>query len=78
MTVTVITQGIYKLFLISSLPKITSYGECTRTCGGGVKKSYRDCTDPPPSNGGKYCTGNRVRVRSCATNECPPGTPDFR
>ncbi|VVC45349.1 Peptidase M12B, ADAM-TS,Metallopeptidase, catalytic domain,ADAM-TS Spacer 1,Peptidase M12B, partial [Cinara cedri] len=55
-----------------------SYGECTRTCGGGVKKSFRECTDPPPSNGGKYCTGNRVRVRSCATNECPPGTPDFR
>lgn len=54
------------------------YGECTRTCGGGVKKSYRECTDPPPSNGGKYCTGKRVRVRSCATNACPPGTPDFR
>ncbi|XP_025423198.1 A disintegrin and metalloproteinase with thrombospondin motifs 9-like isoform X2 [Sipha flava] len=54
------------------------YGECTRTCGGGVRRSFRECTEPSPSNGGKYCIGKRVRVRSCATNDCPPGTPDFR
>ncbi|XP_043251540.1 A disintegrin and metalloproteinase with thrombospondin motifs gon-1-like [Colletes gigas] len=54
------------------------YGECSRTCGGGIKKKYRECNDPPPQNGGNYCVGDRVRYRSCATKECPPGTPDFR
>ncbi|XP_050542210.1 A disintegrin and metalloproteinase with thrombospondin motifs 20-like isoform X1 [Daktulosphaira vitifoliae] len=54
------------------------YGECTRTCGGGVKKSYRDCNNPPPSNGGKYCIGKRVQIGSCNTKDCPPDTPDFR
>jgi hypothetical protein len=30
------------------------YGECSRSCGGGVRKSYRECDNPRPSNGGKY------------------------
>ncbi|XP_012144163.2 A disintegrin and metalloproteinase with thrombospondin motifs 9 isoform X1 [Megachile rotundata] len=54
------------------------YGECSRTCGGGVKKKYRECNNPPPQNGGNYCVGERVKYRSCATRECPPGSLDFR
>lgn len=30
------------------------FGECSRTCGGGIRKSYRECDNPRPSNGGKY------------------------
>ena len=47
-------------------------------CGGGVQRSTRDCNNPTPVNGGKYCVGKRVRYRSCNIQECPPGTPDFR
>ncbi|KAK6639908.1 hypothetical protein RUM43_008184 [Polyplax serrata] len=54
------------------------YGECSRTCGGGVKKSYRDCDNPRPQNGGKYCTGRRVRYKSCGTRDCPEGSKGFR
>ncbi|KAG7202290.1 hypothetical protein KM043_018623 [Ampulex compressa] len=54
------------------------YGECSRSCGGGVKKKYRKCDNPPPQNGGNYCVGERVKYRSCGTKECPPGSPDFR
>ncbi|XP_076172003.1 A disintegrin and metalloproteinase with thrombospondin motifs 9 isoform X2 [Ptiloglossa arizonensis] len=54
------------------------YGECSRSCGGGVKKKYRECNDPLPQNGGNYCVGDRVKYRSCGTRECPPGSPDFR
>ncbi|XP_034187688.1 A disintegrin and metalloproteinase with thrombospondin motifs 9 isoform X1 [Osmia lignaria lignaria] len=53
------------------------YGECSRTCGGGIKKKYRECNNPPPQNYGKYCVGERVKYRSCATKECP-GNHDFR
>ncbi|XP_021356963.1 A disintegrin and metalloproteinase with thrombospondin motifs 9-like [Mizuhopecten yessoensis] len=54
------------------------YGECSRTCAGGVKKGIRQCNNPVPANGGKYCTGRRVRYRSCNTKPCGDDTPDFR
>ncbi|XP_020280121.1 A disintegrin and metalloproteinase with thrombospondin motifs 9 isoform X3 [Pseudomyrmex gracilis] len=54
------------------------FGECSRTCGGGVKKKYRECDNPAPKNGGNYCIGERVKYRSCGTRECPSGSPDFR
>uniref|UniRef100_A0A023EZL6 Putative a disintegrin and metalloproteinase with thrombospondin motifs 9 n=1 Tax=Triatoma infestans TaxID=30076 RepID=A0A023EZL6_TRIIF len=52
--------------------------ECSRTCGGGIKQSLRECNNPPPEHGGKYCVGQRIRYKSCATRDCPPGTPEFR
>ncbi|KAI5734300.1 hypothetical protein M8J77_004856 [Diaphorina citri] len=55
-----------------------SFGSCSRPCGGGIKKSYRECSSPAPANGGKYCVGKRVRYRSCNTRDCAPGTMDFR
>ncbi|KAF8376545.1 gon-1, partial [Pristionchus pacificus] len=54
------------------------YERCSRTCGGGIQKSVRDCNSPSPQNGGKYCVGMRERYRSCATDECPWDTPPFR
>ncbi|XP_046444849.1 A disintegrin and metalloproteinase with thrombospondin motifs 9-like isoform X3 [Daphnia pulex] len=53
-------------------------GTCSRTCGGGVQRSTRNCDNPAPSNGGTFCLGKRVRYRSCNIQECPAGTPDFR
>ncbi|XP_023817474.1 A disintegrin and metalloproteinase with thrombospondin motifs 8 [Oryzias latipes] len=44
--------------------------QCSRTCGGGVEFSHRECTDPEPQNGGKYCEGQRVRYQSCNTLPC--------
>ncbi|XP_028910958.1 A disintegrin and metalloproteinase with thrombospondin motifs 4, partial [Ornithorhynchus anatinus] len=49
------------------------WGECSRTCGGGVQFSSRDCTRPVPRNGGKYCEGRRARFRSCNTQDCARG-----
>ncbi|XP_078388307.1 A disintegrin and metalloproteinase with thrombospondin motifs 8-like [Cetorhinus maximus] len=46
------------------------WGECSRTCGGGVQFSFRECNDPVPQNGGKYCEGQRTRYRSCNTQDC--------
>lgn len=44
--------------------------QCSRTCGGGVEFSYRECTNPVPQNGGKYCEGQRVQYQSCNTKPC--------
>lgn len=46
------------------------FGSCSRTCGGGVQLSKRECSNPVPSNGGKYCQGVRVKYRSCSPNQC--------
>lgn len=54
------------------------YGECSRSCGGGIKKKYRECNKPAPKNGGNYCVGERIRYRSCATEECSASSMDFR
>lgn len=56
----------------------TVWGECSRTCGGGVSSSMRHCDSPAPSGGGKYCLGERKRYRSCNTDACPEGSRDFR
>nr|XP_015217022.1 PREDICTED: A disintegrin and metalloproteinase with thrombospondin motifs 1 [Lepisosteus oculatus] len=47
------------------------WGDCSRTCGGGVQYSFRDCDNPQPKNGGKYCEGKRIQYRSCNTQDCP-------
>lgn len=47
------------------------WGECSRTCGGGVQYTMRECDNPVPKNGGKYCEGKRMRYRSCNIEDCP-------
>ncbi|XP_071486774.1 A disintegrin and metalloproteinase with thrombospondin motifs 6-like [Diadema antillarum] len=56
----------------------SSWSECSRTCGGGVSNSERQCNNPEPRNRGQYCTGERSRYRSCNTDECPENSRDFR
>ena len=55
-----------------------SWSSCSRSCGGGIRKSVRECDNPAPSRGGFYCIGDRVRYQSCNTQQCPPGGADFR
>uniref|UniRef100_A0A673C4M2 Peptidase M12B domain-containing protein n=1 Tax=Sphaeramia orbicularis TaxID=375764 RepID=A0A673C4M2_9TELE len=48
-----------------------AYGDCSRSCGGGVQLAKRECNNPVPENGGKYCYGVRLKYRSCNLNSCP-------
>lgn len=54
------------------------WSTCSRTCGVGVRSSTRHCNSPPPSHGGQYCTGERVRYESCIMRQCQPDAVDFR
>ncbi|XP_058943143.2 probable endochitinase [Pocillopora verrucosa] len=47
------------------------WGPCTVTCGGGTQARNRSCTNPPPSNGGKKCTGPDTETQQCQTMICP-------
>ncbi|XP_046835691.1 A disintegrin and metalloproteinase with thrombospondin motifs 12-like isoform X1 [Vespa crabro] len=51
---------------------------CSRTCGGGVKYSERECDKPVPANGGRYCIGERKKFSTCNTTPCDPSKPPFR
>lgn len=42
-------------------------GACSRTCGGGLKYSERECDRPIPANSGRYCVGERKRLFTCNT-----------
>uniref|UniRef100_A0A3P8WZF9 ADAM metallopeptidase with thrombospondin type 1 motif, 2a n=1 Tax=Cynoglossus semilaevis TaxID=244447 RepID=A0A3P8WZF9_CYNSE len=55
----------------------SSYGSCSRTCGGGVRFRIRRCDNPSPANGGRTCIGNSFEFELCSQDECPALT-DFR
>ncbi|KFP04472.1 A disintegrin and metalloproteinase with thrombospondin motifs 15, partial [Calypte anna] len=55
--------------------KWAPYGQCSRTCGGGVQLAKRDCTHPVPANGGSYCQGVRLKYRSCNLEPCSAAVP---
>ncbi|XP_044021259.1 A disintegrin and metalloproteinase with thrombospondin motifs 6-like [Aphidius gifuensis] len=53
-------------------------GACSTTCGGGIKFAERECNNPAPLNGGKFCVGERKRLETCNTTPCDPSKPNFR
>ena len=64
------------LILIDNI--FLSWSDCSRSCGGGIQHSRRNCSNPVPEGGGLYCIGSRVRYESCNTRECPKGSQDPR
>ncbi|XP_047548882.1 A disintegrin and metalloproteinase with thrombospondin motifs 15 isoform X2 [Lutra lutra] len=64
-------HNLNKYKVDGSWAKWEPYGTCSRTCGGGVQLAQRQCSNPTPANGGKYCEGVRVKYRSCNLEPCP-------
>lgn len=48
----------------------SEFGQCSRTCGGGVQFRTRDCDNPRPANGGRTCVGAMQQFQMCNTEEC--------
>uniref|UniRef100_A0AAQ4PG65 Peptidase M12B domain-containing protein n=1 Tax=Gasterosteus aculeatus aculeatus TaxID=481459 RepID=A0AAQ4PG65_GASAC len=55
-----------------------AFGSCSRSCGGGVQLASRQCDNPVPQNGGRYCYGLRIKYCSCNLNTCPKKGKSFR
>nr|XP_046269363.1 papilin [Scatophagus argus]XP_046269364.1 papilin [Scatophagus argus]XP_046269366.1 papilin [Scatophagus argus]XP_046269367.1 papilin [Scatophagus argus]XP_046269368.1 papilin [Scatophagus argus] len=53
------------------------YGECSRSCGGGVTMRTRRCITHR-TDGGHNCVGPDKSYRSCNIQDCPEGSKDFR
>ncbi|XP_073935176.1 A disintegrin and metalloproteinase with thrombospondin motifs 14 isoform X2 [Castor canadensis] len=56
----------------------TKFGSCSRSCGGGVRSRSRSCDNPPPSYGGRSCSGPMFEYQICNSEECPGPYEDFR
>ncbi|XP_047146092.1 A disintegrin and metalloproteinase with thrombospondin motifs 9 isoform X1 [Hydra vulgaris] len=56
----------------------SEYGGCSRTCGGGIKFTTRECDNPKPAYNGNYCFGIRKKYESCNTDSCPLNSKPFR
>ncbi|XP_074624581.1 SCO-spondin-like isoform X5 [Acropora palmata] len=44
---------------------------CPVTCGRGIRRRFRSCTRPPPSNGGASCSGESRQIYLCYRGSCP-------
>lgn len=48
-----------------------SWTSCTRSCESGTQLRVRNCSQPAPQNGGKFCPGQMREERACNTQACP-------
>ncbi|KAM7449367.1 hypothetical protein ABFA07_002738 [Porites harrisoni] len=55
----------------------SSFGPCSKTCGGGIQYRSRACDKPAPSPNGKTCPGQSQQSKACNTHACP-GCKDFQ
>ena len=53
----------------------SNWGTCSASCGPGVRKRTRTCTNPEPEYGGLTCTeknlGPNVESSKCNLGDCP-------
>ncbi|XP_078699868.1 cartilage intermediate layer protein 1-like [Branchiostoma floridae x Branchiostoma belcheri] len=47
------------------------WGSCDVTCGGGVQRRTRECSNPAPVGDGRDCAGKDSQVRACSDWNCP-------
>ncbi|XP_037533012.1 A disintegrin and metalloproteinase with thrombospondin motifs 16 isoform X2 [Nematolebias whitei] len=56
----------------------SSWSACSRSCESGVTYRERQCNNPRPANGGKFCDGSSRSYKLCNTEACPPNSADYR
>lgn len=48
-----------------------SFTSCSVTCGKGIQKRERTCTEPVLQYGGADCVGLSNEIQNCTESECP-------
>uniref|UniRef100_A0A4W6EP34 ADAM metallopeptidase with thrombospondin type 1 motif 16 n=1 Tax=Lates calcarifer TaxID=8187 RepID=A0A4W6EP34_LATCA len=56
----------------------SSWSACSRSCESGVTYRERQCNNPRPAYGGKFCEGSSRSYKLCNTEDCPPDAIDYR
>jgi hypothetical protein len=47
------------------------WSKCSASCGIGEKSRLRECNNPVPANGGKYCSDLDFQSSVCNVTKCP-------
>ncbi|XP_019645326.1 PREDICTED: uncharacterized protein LOC109486081 [Branchiostoma belcheri] len=55
----------------------SGWSHCLSTCGEGSRMRTRECDSPPPSAGGRYCSGVSVEFQPCDLPPCTDGHIDW-
>ena len=48
----------------------STFGPCSKTCGGGMKYRKRKCDNPAPVSGGMDCQGSSNEAQHCNEHAC--------
>ena len=48
----------------------SDFGQCSVTCGIGLKTQHRTCTNPAPAFGGTQCDGDQHQDSICINTPC--------
>ena len=50
----------------------SEWSSCSKSCGEGLQKQTRSCTNPPPANGGTDCSrlGKATKTKRCNIRSC--------
>ena len=62
---------VMKISVDGAWSKWVPWTTCSTSCGHGTKTRSRTCSNPPPQNGGKICTGNNTETGKCIVRGCP-------
>ncbi|KAI5106526.1 SCO-spondin, partial [Silurus meridionalis] len=49
----------------------TSWTECSKSCGGGVRSRHRKCDSPVTEGEGDFCEGLKTEIVACNIEHCP-------
>jgi len=49
----------------------SSFGSCSKSCGGGSQIRTRTCTNPAPAFNGTACAGSASQSQPCNSQNCP-------
>ncbi|KAK3550975.1 hypothetical protein QTP70_011460 [Hemibagrus guttatus] len=49
----------------------TSWTECTKSCGGGLRSRRRECANPATEGDGDFCEGLKTELVACNAERCP-------
>lgn len=47
------------------------WNDCSRSCGQGQMSRSRECNNPLPVHGGRYCYGDSMQTDGCQSRPCP-------
>ncbi|XP_061163025.1 A disintegrin and metalloproteinase with thrombospondin motifs adt-1-like [Saccostrea echinata] len=52
----------------------SSWAQCSKSCGTGMKTRSRSCTNPVPADNGRNCSGSSWENVNCTIADCPVDT----